>query len=180
MKSNGALMTISSPSVCGQMNLDVAIQRYSEAIQINPKLAEAHNILRGALLSTGQAAKNADAEKEFKTASALDPHNADAEDNLGTLFGQEGDDADGTDVPRQRKSVVPAGLVNLAATLASESRFCRSEHRVAAGPPDCARQKECAATQGFAEGSEQVGESLNVSRGRRGRHIRPLDAISVN
>jgi Flp pilus assembly protein TadD len=107
-------------------NLDDAIQRYTEAIQINPRLADAHNNLGRALLARGQAAKNAEAEKEFKTAIALDPHNADAENNLGTLYGQEGDDADAEEMFRaaiKDNPQFPRALVNLAATLASESRF---------------------------------------------------------
>ncbi len=112
-----------------QGNLDDAIQRYTEAIQINPRLADAHNNLGRVLLATGQADKTGEAEKEFKTTIALDPHNADAENNLGTLYGQEGNDAAAEQKFRaaiKDNPEFPRAIVNLAATLASESRFAEA------------------------------------------------------
>ena len=92
-------------------------------------MAEAHNDLGVALLSSGHAENTAEVEKEFKAALSLNPHFADAENNLGTLYGQRGDDAQAErffrDAIRDNQNFSGA-MVNLAATLASEARFAEA------------------------------------------------------
>jgi tetratricopeptide (TPR) repeat protein len=113
-----------------QGHIDGAIAQFKVAIQIDPKLPDAHNHLGLALLSKGQADQQAAAEQEFKTAIALRPNFADAENNLGTLYGQQGNDVGAEQMFREaikNDSSFPRALVNLAATLASESRFSEAD-----------------------------------------------------
>jgi Flp pilus assembly protein TadD len=113
-----------------QGRVDDAITQFKAAIQIDPKLAAAHNRLGLALLSKEQAEAQAAAEQEFRTAITLKPDFADAENNLGTLYGQRGNDAAAEQMFREAIKSDPAfprALVNLAATLASESRFSEAD-----------------------------------------------------
>jgi tetratricopeptide (TPR) repeat protein len=72
----------------------------------------------------------AGAENEFKTAISLDPHYAEAQNNLGTLYGQRGGDAQAEQLFREAIESRPTfanAFVNLGAILASESRFSEAE-----------------------------------------------------
>jgi Tfp pilus assembly protein PilF len=78
------------------------------------------------LLGEGKPDQAAAAEREFRTAISLSPNFADAENNLGTLAGQQGKDAEAEQLFRDAirdNSVFTSAMVNLAATLASEGRF---------------------------------------------------------
>lgn len=102
----------------------------AKAIQIDPRLAVAHNQL--GILNL-QAEQIAEAEQEFKTAISLRPHYAQAENNLGTLYGQQGDDAEAEQYFRHAIDSDPGyvqAFINLGATLASEARFSEAEETV--------------------------------------------------
>jgi Flp pilus assembly protein TadD len=112
-----------------QGHADDAIQQFTAAIQLDPKLAEAHNDLGLALLSSGRAGYVDAAEEEFMTAISLKPHFADAENNLGALYGQQGKDREAEQIFRNAirdNRRFTRAIVNLAATLASESRFAEA------------------------------------------------------
>jgi Tfp pilus assembly protein PilF len=122
------------------VGLALALDRYGDvdgerralakAVQIDPRLAVAHNQLGVLNL---QVEKIAEAEQEFKTAISLRPHYAQAENNLGTLYGQQGDDAKAERYFRHAIDSDPGyvqAFVNLGATLASESRFAEAEETV--------------------------------------------------
>ncbi|MGA9463422.1 MAG: tetratricopeptide repeat protein [Terracidiphilus sp.] len=113
-----------------QGRIEDAIAQFKAAIQIDPKLPDAHNHLGMALLSQEKPDQQTTAEQEFKTAIALKPNFADAENNLGTLYGQQGNDVAAEQMFREaikNDSAFPRALVNLAATLASESRFSEAD-----------------------------------------------------
>jgi len=114
-----------------QGQMDEATKNFSQAIALKPDFTEAHINLGKALafgnkaLSPDQAAK---AEKEFKAAIAIDAINADAMDNLGSLYRQQGKGPDAEhyfNLAIECSPTLIKAYVDLSDLLASESR--RSE-----------------------------------------------------
>jgi Tfp pilus assembly protein PilF len=113
-----------------QGHLDLATREFARTVELNARFAEAHNNLGLAFLSTGQREHAGQAEQEFETAIFIDPHDADAEINLGTLYGQQGKDAEAERLFREALKSNPGftkALVNLGATVAGESRFTEAD-----------------------------------------------------
>jgi len=82
---------------------------------------------------TAQAGETAAAEQHFRNALASSPRFADAQNNLGTLLGQEGRDNEAEVRFRSAVSANPRFLrawINLAATLASQSHFAEARSAV--------------------------------------------------
>jgi tetratricopeptide (TPR) repeat protein len=114
-----------------QGQIDEAAKHFAKAVELKPDFVEAHVNLGKALgfgsneISADQAAK---AEQEFKAAIAIEPLDADAMDNLGSLYRQQGKGPDAEHFFNLAIECAPTlikAYVDLSDLLASESR--RSE-----------------------------------------------------
>lgn len=73
-----------------QGRVDVAIERYRQALEVNPRSSEAHQSLAAALERQGQ---RDNAIKHYSSALALAPENPSLHYNLGTILVDQGNDA---------------------------------------------------------------------------------------
>jgi Flp pilus assembly protein TadD len=116
-----------------QGRVDEATRHFARAVELNPRFAEAHKNLGRALAASGQQMtpeQSARAEQEFKQAIAIDSHDADAANDLGTLYRQQGNSAEAERVIRQAIESNPTFInayLNLSDLLASQSRYAEAD-----------------------------------------------------
>ena len=95
----------------------------AKAVQVDPKLAKAHNQLGLRFMEDG---KLADAEKELKAALEVDPHYAEAESNLGVLYARQGKNSAAEALFQKAQEDDPQyaqAFVNLGLVLGSEGKL---------------------------------------------------------
>lgn len=105
---------------------DVAIQRYRQALKVNPRSAEAHQSLAAALEGQGQRTA---AIEHYSSALALAPDNPSLHYNLGTILVDQGDDEQAIRHFQAALRAAPEyhnARFNLAAVLARNGRFAEA------------------------------------------------------
>ena len=121
-----------------------------KAVQLDAKLALPHNQLGFSI----SRQITANAEKQFKAAIALDPQYAEAQNNLGVLYGQLGKSGEAEQLFRQATENNPQygqAFANLGMILASESRY--SEAAPGAWQRGATRAKESRRAQRIRDGA---------------------------
>jgi tetratricopeptide (TPR) repeat protein len=112
-----------------QGKFDPAAGAFAKAVELDPKYVEAHInygralAFNGKPITTDQAAK---AEQEFKAAIDIEPLNADAMNNLGSLYRLQANAAEAERYFRMAIECSPGFIqayINLGDLLASQSRY---------------------------------------------------------
>jgi Tfp pilus assembly protein PilF len=99
-------------------------------VEFNPRFAEANHNPDVAHLWSRQRELAGQAEQEFRTAISIDSQYADAENNMGTHYGQQRNDVEAERLFREALNSDPAftkAFTNLGTTLAGKSRFASAD-----------------------------------------------------
>jgi tetratricopeptide (TPR) repeat protein len=105
-------------------------QELERAVELGPKVAEAHNRLGTIYLAEG---KIREAQKEFESAIALNPTLVEAMNNLGTLYGRMDDNQAAIQLFREAVWVQPQfapGHANLGLALAADGKLKEAEREL--------------------------------------------------